>query len=431
MSRSRRIYHNDKLSPAWNEGRSYADNRLPPSPVPSVAQSKTSVSGRESGQPESSVDSDAEPSNVASTAPNPPVLQIITPHMNSTSKHDQSPVYDDKMDEAGSQRPSKDLLNLRDSVITERVFVDNDLRRSLEELRVILDELGGLVNEGDGLVALISSVSEVQERAESFHKSWKAIRELIIQFRTQSLNIQQRRHALIMSETRLLRKEKEFYQQHNSRPTEDTDPQPLDSAGSSSRSETSPVHPLIARYYAYVQEFNRLRDHFIDYEANHVQQKVTRDRQRTEGQLVEPSESMFIQKYLQERKSRLSSLLAANKKMIQLWEQCKQEGLEVAQPNVPPIIDDPFLNQQHRIPQSILHHATMQSGNDDPLDITGTLLVEDSDTDSRITSWLDKLESETSRPISRGHEIQIDESATPQSHIENPTPGAVSPLSQP
>lgn len=245
---------------------------------------------------------------------------------------------------------------------------------------------------------------------------WADLLEKALQFRAQSLNFQETEHEFVLLESRLLRKEQDVYQKTQKPRLE---PSPTDQAaherertpGPALASQANTEHPLVAQYYASFQEATRLRDSLINFEASHVRRKATRDRKSAEGAAIEPLESMFIQKYLQGRKIRLNRLLAANKEMNQLWEQCLEQNLEIELPNLPPIGDDDLLNQLSRIPKPILDYVTSTSGHTDFED-RGALLVEDWDSESRITTWLNQVGSPPGESASTSQDVRHEEKTT-------------------
>jgi hypothetical protein len=331
----------------------------------------------------------------------------------STKVEGNPTVSGDAENKHALQSLPEDLLDLREHVNRQRIFLDNDRRRSTEELQSVIDALDGFLKEGDALTSSLVASTEVQERALLLQKSWKELRERAGQFRTDSLDYQQKEHELILLESRLLRKETDVYQRSQGAHSEFSstgaaDRPREDAPGSPSGSQANEDHPLVKQYYASHQEATRLRDDLINYEARHVRRKGIRDRKGAEGQLVQPSDSMFIQKYLEGQRARVTSLIAANKEMNRLWQQCVEKNLEVEPPRLPPIGEDALLSQLNRIPQQILDYATFTSGNADSLDVPGALLVGDSDTESRITSWLDQVDLDTQpgEPVSTVEDSQ-------------------------
>lgn len=410
MSRTRRFSQTNALHPTPpNDRLSHPDSGLPPNPIYSHGSGDQStswfnedVSGNTTdarGESETNQGVTNSPSVVPTACPLP-VLRIVEPEMSMKVEADPTPKEGDENKQSTLQRLLDGLIDLREHVNRRRIFLNNDRRRSTEKLQSVIDALNGFVKEGDTLTSLPFASTKVQERALLFQNSWKQLREGALQFRSDSLEYQQKEHELILLESRLLRKEKDVYQRSQGKLSEPSpigadDRQREVAPGSPSGSQASEDHPLVKQYYASHQEATRLRDDLINYEARHVRQKGIRDRKRAKGELVDPSDSMFIQKYLEGQRSRVTGLIAVNKEMNRLWQQCVEQNLEAEPPRLPPIGEDALLSQLNRIPQSILEYATSASANAESLDIPGALLVVESDTESRITSWLDQVDLDT------------------------------------
>lgn len=419
MSRTRRFSQTNALHPASSDCLSHQDSGLPPSPIHSYGSGNQSTSLYEDVSGNRPDDHRGSETNRGieyspSVLPKPhdlPALRIVEPDM-STKVEGNPTAGDEAENKHALQSLPQDLLDLREHVNRRRIFLDNDRRRSTDELQSVIDALAGFVKEGDALTSSLVASTEVQERALLLQKSWKELRERAGRFRSDSLDYQQKEHELILLESRLLRKEKDVYQRSQGArselsPTGAADRPREDAPSSPSGSQANEDHPLVKQYYSSHQEATRLRDDLINYEASHVRRKGIRDRKRAEGQLV-PSDSMFIQKYLEGQRARVTSLIAVNKEMNRLWQQCVEKNLEVEPPRIPPIREDALLSQLNRIPQQILDYATFTSGNADSLDVPGALLVGDSDTESRITSWLDQvdLDPQPGEPVSTVEDSQ-------------------------
>lgn len=298
-----------------------------------------------------------------------------------------------------SSTAREEWLKLVDKVSHERRVLGIDRRRNTVELFALTEALDGLMKDADAIITMPTNAGDAQDCIYRLQSSSKRFRDLAANIKASWLDFQQKEQSLILLESRLQRKSNEVFERvHN--PDEGVSsigggrPEDDDAESSSTGSQTHDGNTLVKEYYESLQEANYLREAIINYDARYIRRMTTRDRKQNAGQTITLSDSKFQQKYLQGRKSRLNDLIAAHRQMNLLWQQCVEQNLQVEKPSIPSIAEDGLLNQMSQTPQTILNYAASTSGNPDSVDFPGSLLVVD-DAESRIPSWLDEVDSQS------------------------------------
>lgn len=265
-------------------------------------------------------------------------------------------------------------MDLLDNVTSQRIFLYHDRRRILGELDALADAQSRPIEKDEALSSFLNAsmnARKVRDLAGVLRELWGKLQE-----GEGILALQER--ALLEAEEIL----RQAVQKARSAvvPLGVADCRPEFADSSSSVSQSTDEDPLAKDYYARCREANRLRDELVEHEAEYA---------------------LHRQKYHQMLKERIGLFVSTSQKMRSLWEQCKQQKLEVESPILPPVGEDPLLLQLCGTSHRVLDYMLSKSGEPDFLDCVDALVVGDSDTKTRVMSWLDKVDTQTSHSYCR------------------------------
>jgi hypothetical protein len=126
-------------------------------------------------------------------------------------------------------------------------------------------------------------------------------------------------------------------------------------AFSGSSSSSPSLSPLEHQYYDEIGNVTLAREHLYNLETDYLQKRYIRDAQRKAGGSTLVPDSHFFQEYFSERK-RLIQQYVSSKDLVYRWyKACKEAGIEVEEPNLPPLIARSTLDHSNRAEPDILH----------------------------------------------------------------------------
>ena len=290
------------------------------------------------------------------------------------------------------------VVTLRSEVIEKLVEFRNESRHLCDQIvhfKAAVDRLG--VGLETALASLSSRGSHSQVKSLLVLRD-DAIRASAVLYE-RGEQVQKMSKDLSTSEDRLRRKESSLYRKLSqarakqslngaSLPDDTDEESPSDAANS----EAAPL-PLVQDYYDKVSYADGLREDFLNFRANHYQERRRRSRLRKLHEPVTPSESEFLRDYFSERSARFQEFSAALAAARQLRDDCLQEGNEVDDVGIPPLEDEDIIDDNLLIPQAIVERSASEKEFSRSPENFDALFV-DIDPKRHVTQWLQAVSQE-------------------------------------
>jgi hypothetical protein len=157
---------------------------------------------------------------------------------------------------------------------------------------------------------------------------------------------------------------------------------------------TDSIASLEALYYNKVAQTDQLRDELLNFEAMHQRQLLRREKKRSRGTTVEPSEATFLQSYSKSREEKIKGFEDSKMELDRLWKQCLDKGYAVEPPKIPPLPDGEALDHSNRLPRGILQRASelnlVSSGAGKA---EGDVLLVEERSSDRVFNWLHGMQN--------------------------------------
>jgi hypothetical protein len=153
--------------------------------------------------------------------------------------------------------------------------------------------------------------------------------------------------------------------------------------GYAGSARTTSTNPLEDEYYDRIGDIHLLRERLFNFEAEHRRLVAMRDAQWKGGHKLDPPDSVFFDKYLQQRREIISEYSSADQDVQRLKAECREMGLKVEEPILPPFDEAHYLDQSRRDEQSTTYvHPSSLDGR------------YDIDNKARIAIWLSDVRKE-------------------------------------
>jgi hypothetical protein len=215
-------------------------------------------------------------------------------------------------------------------------------------------------------------------------------------------NCQARERELDILEQKLKQKEAQIYQQQEQDPPsilsfpDLVDHIPI-SEDDDTNSTISSTNPLVNRYYDRIGDIHLLRERLFNFEAEHRRQLAVRTALWKSRHNVETPDPVFFETYFRGREKFIREYSDANQEVQQLRSQCRDQGLEVEEPNLPPFNEAQALDQSRRDEKSIAY--VNPASVDGSASIATDLLAVDIESKARVVAWLGGIEKEGPAPL--------------------------------
>lgn len=330
-----------------------------------------------------------------------PVIEVTQPGSPGLGAVNATTVEDD----AGVFRLSPPalldkVLGLRSDVVAKLVEFRNE-SRDLCDQHVHFQSAMNRFHDGVKTAFAELNSQGRHEELRRLQGLWDEVNQTSSSLNERAEQIQHTSKDLNNSEERLRRNEATLYRTISQAQSH----QPLDEAGkqeiigfesslsSSDHPDSEATQPSVVReYYDKVAHADSLREDFLRFRTNNFYQRRRRDGLRSRQQPVHPSESVFLEKYFRERDARIEEFGAALAAAHHLRDECRRNGHEVNDVEIPPLGEEETFDASLLIPQAIVQRSisgiqtsgkrSSKSQND-----VDTLLV-DVDPKRRVAQWL-------------------------------------------
>jgi hypothetical protein len=166
---------------------------------------------------------------------------------------------------------------------------------------------------------------------------------------------------------------------------------PPDNSDTDSTTESS-QNPFVDRYYDRIGDIHLIRERMFNFEAEHRRQLAVRAALWRNRQNLEPPDPIFYERYFNKRADFIRDYSAASQEVQQLSLICREQGLEIEEPNLPSFSETQALDRTRRDQQSLSFvNPASVDGN---ASVLVQRLADDIDTKARVAVWLSDVKKE-------------------------------------
>jgi hypothetical protein len=113
------------------------------------------------------------------------------------------------------------------------------------------------------------------------------------------------------------------------------------------------TNPLEDEYYDHIGNVTLAREHLYNLQTDHLQNIYKRAALRKKGRNPSISETRFWQEYFTDRRKYIESYVNSKSEVERLYKACKDAGLDIEEPNLPPLIERTLDNSIRDIPKRV------------------------------------------------------------------------------
>jgi len=303
----------------------------------------------------------AEVKNHTHNRPGPPPLLtnhenkpaytvVLHPNAYTLVSPAELPLRPDALNET-FKKGLKEITVLREQIAGQRILLKNERRDSNFQRGHLVVLEGDFMTAASNLVKFAPNIRAETSLNPSLFVVWDHLQQAYNRVTQLEQRWQSRERDLETLERRLFEKEVQFY-------GGEIDPLPPPGVEIRSRHYddldavsacTVSTNPLEAQYYDRIGDIHLVRERLFNFEAEYRRQIGVRDSHRKGGgHELDPPDSVFFEKYFQQRLEIIREYSAADRDVQNLKVACQDLGLEIEEPNLPPFDESYALDQSRR-----------------------------------------------------------------------------------